>query len=209
MSSPTASRTGRDDFLVLLHARAAVLGAVEEAELHRVEALLDVLDGLALEFLHVDGVEVRRVGGNLVFGGAAEQFVHRLAGVLPGDVPQRLVDRADGHDRDALPAERERGAVHLFPEQFALHRVLANDDFRERLLDDGGDGTSAPVTDADAGDARVRLDLDDHVAHGAHPLAAGLRVLPVDVAVLVVLRHDGDEREFDELAPRLVADFRR
>lgn len=118
---------------------------MEETHLHRVEPGLGVLLSLALECLHVDGVEVRCVGGNLGFGRAAEQFVHRLVSFLACDVPQRLIDRADCHDGSTLPTERQRRAVHLLPEEFALGRVFADDDLRERLLGDGGDGPGSQL----------------------------------------------------------------
>ena len=119
----------------------------------------------------VSGEDGRGTGGEPVPPLASEQPVERHAGGLPGDVPQRHVDRADA-ERDqpavAVPVGR---VAEPAPDARDVARIPAHDQGRQAALDDEGhrqgrllaarDGlppAHQPVVGLDA-DERQRADL--------------------------------------------------
>lgn len=127
------------------------------AEFYGLESLLHTV-------LHV--VEAVRCG--LAFGRArvrwnrvprpAEEFVYRLVGVLPDDIPERDLEMPgpwspEVHRIQFVPEVADRPGVFTHKEQFSEFLVLHP--------------TREPGTRGDAGDARVGDDLEEHdLVHG-------------------------------------------
>ena len=112
---------------------------------------------LVAEVDEVLDVVARGIGGDAVPDLPAKQSVHRNAHRLPGDVPQGVVDGADGVEGQALAPVVEARAPHDVPEAFDLERVLAEEESFQVILD----GVAHPVAaDANAADALVGRDLD-------------------------------------------------
>lgn len=101
-----------------------------------------------------------RVDGDLVSDLPTEQFPDRFTVVLPGDVPQRDVDRRrDGVDELPRPP-REGVASELPADLLAVERVLADDVVLVRpgrLFEGRGEPLSAEGL-SDAGDTFVGFD---------------------------------------------------
>ncbi|MND81878.1 hypothetical protein D3C80_736880 [compost metagenome] len=126
-----------DLFDVLAHARRAVLRAVAEAHLQRGEALVQVTLGLFQEQVEVVvGVELGRVGPDLLLGAPAQQLEYRLVHRLAHDVPDGQVHRRDGGHADALAAPGMGAAVHLLPDVFVVEGVFADGDGGQVEVDD-------------------------------------------------------------------------
>jgi hypothetical protein len=127
------------------------------AALERGEArLLLLLDQLGLPGVGVDS--------HPVAGRAAQQLVDGDAERLPLDVPQGLVDAAQGRRQDGAAAV-ERVAVDRLPVVDDAARVLP-DQRRRDLLDRGPDGQRAAFDDglAEADDPRVGVHLEEEPA---------------------------------------------
>src|SRR5699024_97183 len=96
-------------------------------------------------------------------GGAAEQLVQRLAGLLGGDVPQGHVDRGDGGhgDRSATPVG---AAVEVLPGRLDL-RLVATDEGGGDVVAQVGDDRELSAVQravAEADDPVGGSDLDGH-----------------------------------------------
>src|SRR5450759_1099702 len=100
---------------------------------------------------------------------AAEQLVHRQAGDLALDVPQRHVHGRDGRHRDRSAAP-VRPAVQVLPGVFDVVRLAADQQRRDVVAQVGGDGELATVergvAEPDYAVARRELQGDE-VAPGA------------------------------------------
>ena len=119
----------------------------------------------ALEVAHARRDPRRDVAPGLVerdavAGGAPEQLVHGLPGVLARDVPQRVVDRAQGHREQAAPPVEDGRLVHLVPELLDVESVGAHQQVLQVPVDDL-DGGAAPGPHAEAGHLLVGLDDRD------------------------------------------------
>ena len=76
---------------------------------------------------------------------------------------------------------RQRGTVHLVPNQFDVERVLADEKALEVLVNDAAGERAAAVVRAKATDALVGENLDDErVLPAAHPERTDARVFRVD-----------------------------
>ncbi len=162
---------------VFRHAGLTVRRAVAEAHLEGLETLVLEFLGFLLHRLEVGAVELAVVAGNLLLGAAAQQLEHGLVDRLAQDVPDGQVHRRDGGHGHALAAPGVGGAVHALPQVFVVPGVLADDQGRQVLVDDGlGDlGRQGHIAQAD--DAVVGL----HFHHGpgmetegAHGLGLGV-----------------------------------
>src|SRR5215469_8048849 len=92
----------------------------------------------------------------------SQQLVDRELRDLAGDVPQRDVDAADRVEDEAAPAVLPGPDEHALPQPFDHQRVLADERGFQVLLDHcGGDAAADPGL-ADADNAVIRLDLDQH-----------------------------------------------
>ena len=100
------------------------------------------------------------VNRNSRAGFAAEHRVHRLARMLAGDVPKRVVDRGERHREQAPPPVEERGGVHLIPEPLHVARVRPHDEVPQVAMNDLDRGATSGAH-AEAHDALVRLDHRD------------------------------------------------
>src|SRR5262249_53230362 len=78
------------------------------------------------------------VAGDVVANHAAEELVDRLAVGFAGDVPERLLDRADRAE-DCHPTAPEAVPVHPLPEVLDAGGVFADDEARE-VVDRRRDG---------------------------------------------------------------------
>ena len=174
------------------HAFGAVDGAPAEAELHGFVAFVLVFLGFGAELGDGHGVEAAGVDGDFFLGAAAEEAEDGLLGGFAEEVPEGDVDGGDGDHGDALAAEGHGAAVHLLPEELDVPGVGAEEDGREVGVDEGlGDlGREGGVAEAD--EAGVGEDFDEHpavegeVAHGG--LAEGDEVHGVGAEV----RGEGD-----------------
>ena len=100
------------------------------------------------------------VGGDAVFGLAAEEFVDRGVEGFADDVPEGDIDAADGVHGDAHAAVAHGGAPHDVPEFFNVEGVFAEEEFYEVFFDDVIAGAPAVAV---AFDAFVGGDLDGEV----------------------------------------------
>jgi hypothetical protein len=66
---------------------------------------------------------------------ASEKAIDGYAEVAAADIPQRVVDGADGHHEESVTGV-SIGAVHLVPERFAGERVLADEEGAKLVVDD-------------------------------------------------------------------------
>jgi hypothetical protein len=113
-------------------------------------------------------IEAGRVGAHFTAERAAQQAMHRNAVCLAGKVPDRDVDRADRRDDRSLAAVIARRVVHPVPQDLGRERVLADQQRRERVLDDRGrdlrrlEALRERLAPADR--AVVGFDLDDRRA---------------------------------------------
>ncbi|MPN26298.1 hypothetical protein SDC9_173722 [bioreactor metagenome] len=112
-------------------------GSVAEAHLEGLEALIQEFLGLVLHLFQVGAVELAVVAGNLFLGAPAQQLEHGLVHALAQDVPDGQVHSRDGGHGHALAAPGVGGAVHALPQVFVVPGVLADDQGRQVLVDDG------------------------------------------------------------------------
>ena len=108
------------------------------------------------------------VGGDAIFGLAAEEFVDRGVEGFADDVPEGDVDAADSVHGDAHAAVAHGGAPHHVPEFFDVEGVFAEEELYEVLFDDVIAGAPAVAV---ALDAFVGGDLDGEVFE-----LAGIRI---------------------------------
>ena len=108
------------------------------------------LDGLEAEFeepfdVVLGAVGEHGVGGvaeDLVLDRAAQQFIDGKAEQLSLEVPEGVVDGADGVACEAVGAVGGGRAAHEVPVLLDGHRVLALEEGREVVVDDGEDGAA-------------------------------------------------------------------
>jgi len=115
-------------------------------------------------------IELGGVAGNRLLGAPAEQLEHRLVERLAHQIPDRDIDTGDRRHADATPAPGQRGAIHALPQVFVVERILAHDQRRQMLVDDGlGDPRrQRHVTQTDQ--TAIGLDLDHRPAVKAEAL---------------------------------------
>ena len=102
-SSPTAPRTALTSWLLLDHALDPVCRPIAEEPLGGSEALAHELASPVGGAARLDGIaECAGVGRNLDAARTTEQTIDRRIEVAPFCVPQRAVDGADGHHRQAF-----------------------------------------------------------------------------------------------------------
>src|SRR5262249_7392525 len=122
------------------------------------------------------------VDADAVAGRAAQQAIDGRVPQFAGDVPQGHVDAGQGVDHERATANVAVGAEDLLPEMFRTRGVLAVYEVEQRL----GQGLRyARVNSLDlapAGDAVVRLDLEED--RRASPVGLHLRDLDRGRAVL-------------------------
>ena len=132
----------------------------------------------ALAFLIVP---TRDVHGHPI-GESTEQLVHRQAGRLALEIPERDVDAADDAGRDATTSNQLR-LPQVVPDLFRVERVLTDDHLGEVVENSLPDLLRAldAACQTDSGYALVGLDLDDVQASGrvhVHTVTDRLRPLP-------------------------------
>src|SRR5439155_641295 len=115
----------------------------------------------------------RVVDADAVAARAAEQAVDRHAPQLAGYVPQRLVDAGEGVGHERPAANVAVGAVDLLPQVLDPRRVLAVEQLVQRLGQGLRDARIDALDVAPAGDAVVRLDLDEDAGVGPVGAQAG------------------------------------
>jgi len=125
-----------DELDVLAHALGAGSGAIAHEPFLIAIAFVFVRQGAGANGCGFEG-EAETAGVHLHggAGGASEETIDGDVIVSAADVPQRVVDRADGHHEEPV-AGVAIGAVHLVPERFAGKRVLANQKGTKLVVDD-------------------------------------------------------------------------
>src|SRR5882672_11447384 len=99
----------------------------------------------------------------------AQQLPNRKTERFALDVPKRDVDTTHGMDSHASAAAVNVASVHLVPDLLRLERIFTNDQagesrrcgVRERAVDDALGAERVRIHLADAGDSRIRMNLDD------------------------------------------------
>ena len=126
-----------DEFHILVQPFDAFVGTVRQEQLHRLEAeFQEPVDAVGDA---VGSVGVAGVAENLVLLRTAEQFIDRHAKQLAFEIPERVVNGADGVARQADIAVSGGSALHHVPCLFGRHAVLPDENRRELVVDDGVD----------------------------------------------------------------------
>ena len=127
----------RDQLDVLVQPGQPGVRPMAQEDLDRLEAQLEV------PFQIVAGLVVEHgVGGiteNAVLDRAAEQFVHRPAQQLPFQVPERVINGADGVAGHPDGAVWRGGAPHHVPQLLGRHGVLPIQQLGKVIVDDRAD----------------------------------------------------------------------
>src|SRR5688500_15602028 len=104
------------------------------------------------------------VGADGFAAAAAEEAPYRLSRQLTGEVPQGDVDGRDRPHLRAGPAGVGDGDEHVLPQPLDVARVLADQQRRQVLLDDGALALTARIRLAEADDALIGVDADPQPA---------------------------------------------
>ena len=188
---------GSHELDVLGDPSLALERAVRKPLLDGREALLDPRRGLASERVEVlGGIEPARVGAERRAHLPAEQAVDRHSELLPEQVPQRDVDRADRVKHDSAPADVQGRAVHRLPDVRDLGGRPADDE-RLELAQDLDRGRIPESRRADADEPVGVLQFDDDEPRTGRLQAGRRRAAWVDEAL------QRGERGADRSSPAL------
>src|SRR6185295_19481758 len=156
-------------------AARAIARAVAQEPLLQPEAVLLELRGANGGQLRLDGeAQTAAIDLDRLLCGAAQQAKHRRAEVATPQVPERVVQIADGHHVVAGARMAVR-AVHLIPDPLDRERILPEQQRAQRPEQNGQrlavDGAIEPVDPATGADAHVVLRQRDGLRLGVGSIA--------------------------------------
>src|SRR5256885_14499348 len=112
----------------------------------------------------------RDVARNHLFGLSTDDFIDGKFLCFRNKVMEREVNAGHRHAGEAAESIRQRGTIHLVPNQFDVERILADEKSFEVLVNDPARERAAAVVRAKPARAFIRENLDHtRILPSTHP----------------------------------------